>query len=199
MRTKLKSRQVQVLQTKNKIYKVAIDLMEKKGFDNITVEDISRKAGVSVGAFYHYFKSKKDILFEIFHRFDKYFENEVHLTDGNTSEQIILFFKHYARYTKITGVDTAKKLYGTMDKLFLSTNRYMLSLLNNIIKTGQFNGDIIDNIPSEKISEYLLIAARGIAYDWCLHDGNYDIEASTVQYFERLIPIFETKKRINMK
>lgn len=35
--------------------------MYKKGYDNITIEEISKKAGGSVGAFYHYFRSKNDI------------------------------------------------------------------------------------------------------------------------------------------
>ena len=53
-------RQEQARETKNRIYNSAIELMEKEGFDNITIADIREKAGVSVGAFYHYFASKND-------------------------------------------------------------------------------------------------------------------------------------------
>lgn len=74
---KLTKRQIQANKTRSKIYKIAVDLMEKKGFNNITIEEISKKAKVSVGAFYHYYNSKEDILFEIFRRADEYFENEV--------------------------------------------------------------------------------------------------------------------------
>jgi TetR/AcrR family transcriptional regulator, fatty acid metabolism regulator protein len=54
-------RQEQALETKERIYSAAIDLMDREGFENITIADISKKAGVSVGAFYHYFTSKNDI------------------------------------------------------------------------------------------------------------------------------------------
>ena len=48
-------RQEKALETKNRIYTAAINLMDRKGFENITIIDISKEAGVSVGAFYHYF------------------------------------------------------------------------------------------------------------------------------------------------
>ena len=62
------TRKEQAEETRNRIYTSAIELMEENGFGNFTIEDISRRAGVSVGAFYHYFDSKNDILAEIFYR-----------------------------------------------------------------------------------------------------------------------------------
>ena len=91
---KLTTRQIQALTTKNKIYKIAIELMEKNGYENIKIEDICKKAKVSVGSFYNYFKSKSDILNEIFKRADNYFESEVidNLKSINSLDKIIEFF-----------------------------------------------------------------------------------------------------------
>lgn len=188
LKKELTTRQIQAIQTQHKIYKVAVDMMQKKGFDNITVEDISREAGVSVGAFYHYFKSKNDILYEVFHRIDEYFEKEFHFENLSVPEQILLFFEYYAKYEEISGVDTARKLYSNMEHLFISSERYLPKLLNSIVKSGQEDGSIIDNIPSEEISEYLLVVARGVCYDWCLHNGSFDIEEMTIKYIKRLLP-----------
>lgn len=188
LKKELTTRQIQAIQTQHKIYKVAVDMMQKKGFDNITVEDISREAGVSVGAFYHYFKSKNDILYEVFHRIDEYFEKEFHFENLSVPEQILLFFEYYAKYEEISGVDTARKLYSNMEHLFISSERYLPKLLNSIVKSGQEDGSIIDNIPSEEISEYLLVVARGVCYDWCLHNGSFNIEKMTIKYIKRLLP-----------
>lgn len=68
------SRKQQALETKTRIYQTALSLMEKKNYQSITIEEISKSAGVSVGAFYHYFKSKNDIFFEIYQEADRYFE-----------------------------------------------------------------------------------------------------------------------------
>ncbi len=194
---KLTSRQVQAIKTKNKIYKIAIDLMEKKGFENITIEEISKKAGVSVGAFYHYFESKNDILIEIFNRFDGYFRNEVKdkLIKENAYDQIVLFFDYYAKYCKITGIDTTKQVYNTKNKPFIAKDRYMINLLNEIIKEGQEKNQLIKDMPAEEIGKYMIIAARGIIFDWCLHEGDYDIEEATIKYFKRLVKVFKTENK----
>ncbi len=39
----------------------ALKVFCEKGYDNTTVDDIAKKAGVSHGLFYHYFKSKKSV------------------------------------------------------------------------------------------------------------------------------------------
>ncbi len=74
---KVTNRQIQAEETKNRIYSAAIKLMDKKGFDGMTIMDIVKAAGISVGAFYHYFTTKHDILAEIFHRADIYFSTVV--------------------------------------------------------------------------------------------------------------------------
>jgi Transcriptional regulator len=56
----ISSRKQQALETKARIYQTALSLMEKKNYQSITIEEISKSAGVSVGAFYHYFKSKNE-------------------------------------------------------------------------------------------------------------------------------------------
>ena len=69
------SRRFQAEETHRKIYNTAFDLMTRKGFDKITIKDISKKAGVSIGTFYHYYKSKNDILREVYQKADDYFRD----------------------------------------------------------------------------------------------------------------------------
>ncbi len=47
--------------TKNKILDSAQDLMLSKGFEATSLEAICKKAGVTKGGFFHYFKSKEDL------------------------------------------------------------------------------------------------------------------------------------------
>jgi len=47
---------------RDRIYAASIGLMSRLGFDAITVPAICKAAGISVGAFYHHFSSKNDIL-----------------------------------------------------------------------------------------------------------------------------------------
>lgn len=49
-------------QRRQELLRVAQGLFFQKGYDNTSIADIHNAAGVSKGAFYHHFASKKDIL-----------------------------------------------------------------------------------------------------------------------------------------
>ncbi|MEA5095619.1 TetR/AcrR family transcriptional regulator [Sedimentibacter saalensis] len=192
---KINSRKIQAEATKNKIYKTAIKLMEQKGFNNMKIDDICTKAGVSVGSFYNYFKSKDDILIEIYKRGDVYFEETVrpNVSGKSTVENIIDFFEYYARYNEITGVETTKQLFASANKLYISKGRNMQAVLIDTIKKGQESGEIIKDYGPEGITEYLFIAARGLCYDWASHDGSYNLREGMRKYMKLLVQIFAAK------
>ena len=50
----------------SKIIETALDIFSKNGYRGTTMDDIAKEMGVSKGALYSYFKSKDDILKEIF-------------------------------------------------------------------------------------------------------------------------------------
>lgn len=189
---KLTKRKAQAQKTKKTIYKVAMQLMNKKGFNNTTIEEISKKAHVSVGTFYLYYKSKDDIFFELYHKADVYFKNEVsrQLAEKNSFDQILVFFKCYAKYNYERGLDAISQLYNTKNKLFIAKGRYMGLLLEKIIETGQEKKELILDMTPQSIADYLFIMARGTVYDWCLHDGDYDLEETMNRHIARLLPIF---------
>ncbi|MGD8455188.1 MAG: TetR/AcrR family transcriptional regulator [Anaerolineales bacterium] len=183
-------RQEQARETKNRIYTSAIELMEKEGFDNITIADISEKAGVSVGAFYHYFDSKNDILAEIFHRADEYFSTQVinSLGEESAPEQIVEYFDYYAKFNLSSGVETTQQLFSPKIKFFINEKRPMITILHDLIIEGQKKKEIREDIDSKELVRYLFIMARGIVFEWSLYEGNYDLEARMHKYMAYLIP-----------
>ncbi|MBP2659518.1 MAG: TetR family transcriptional regulator [Firmicutes bacterium] len=188
----LNSRQQQAIHTKNKLYNIALELIDAKGYDNIKIDDICKKAEVSVGSFYNYFKSKNDILIEIYKRGDDYFRNEVanKIDNPNAADQILDYFRYYAKYNVTSGIDTTKQLYTSHNKLFIAKKRYMQVLLQDIIQKGQARNQLVKDLTPEEITEYLFIAARGVVYNWCLHDGEYDLEEAMLNYMKRIIETF---------
>ena len=48
-------------ETKRKLVDAGVSLMRHRGFNATTVDDICTAAGVTKGAFFHYFKSKDDL------------------------------------------------------------------------------------------------------------------------------------------
>lgn len=53
------------IDTKERITKAAMKLFAEKGIHGTTSKEIAKKAGVSIGSFYSYFKNKKKLLLEM--------------------------------------------------------------------------------------------------------------------------------------
>jgi TetR/AcrR family fatty acid metabolism transcriptional regulator len=190
----LTKRQEQALETKNRIYTAAIDLMDRKGFENITIAEISEKAGVSVGAFYHYFESKNDILAEIFQQADDYFSTQVipHLRKASVPEQVVEYFDYYARFNVASGVEMTQQIFNPKVKFFIKEGRPMLTLLQDLIRKGQENGEIRADAEPEELTRFLFVMARGVVFEWSLYDGGYDLEATMHKYIESLVSTLRT-------
>lgn len=188
----LTKRKKQAMETKNRIFETAMELFAKKGYKDIKIEDICRLAGVSVGAFYHYFPSKNDLLLEMYSWADVYFAEQVRerLKHLDFPHKITAFFAIYAQYNEKTGISMMKQLYHAENRLFIQKGRGMQETLAQIIADGQTAGEMVRDMPAEKITEYLFIAARGVTYDWCLHDGGYDLEKAMRAYMGRLLKVF---------
>lgn len=186
------SRAKQAEITKNKIYNCGVKLMRKHGFDNITVEQISKQAGVSVGTYYYYFQSKFDLFNEIYKRADDYFLNEVagNLKANGTKGKIAEFFDKYAEYNYSDGIDMIKKLYTSDNKMFITKGRAMQGVLQSIIEEGQLNGEITKGESSEDITRMLFIVARGVVYEWCLNDGGTDLKGEMKKIISSMVKGF---------
>jgi AcrR family transcriptional regulator len=185
----LTKRQIQAQNTQDIIYKTAIEMMEEKGFQNLKVEEICKTAGVSIGSFYNCFKSKNDILNEVFRQIDEYFKNSVidELKSGSSIDRIKIYFEIYADYNVDRGIEFVKQLYGVRNNLFITKGRYLQAILRDIIEDGQEAGEITRSMTSDEIVEYLFIAIRGVIYHWCLYDGQFDLINEVSVYINRLV------------
>jgi AcrR family transcriptional regulator len=175
--TKLTNRAKQAIETRNRIYDYGVNLIRKQGFDQVTVEQISKEAGVSVGTYYYYFDSKFDLFSEIYHRGDEYFLTEVagKLKAEDSLEQILEFFDYYSMFNENNGIEFVKKLYTSDNKMFITKGREMQNVLQKIIEDAQSNGQIPNKSTSEEITQMLFLVARGVIYEWCLYDGTTNL------------------------
>ncbi len=188
----LTSRQKQAIETKSKIFNTGVKLIEKYGFDNITMEKISKESNVSIGAIYHYYNSKNEIVFDIYKKADEYFQTVVNrnLKRKNYQDDIVTFFNFYGKYISERGLNFIKELYVTKNKNFVKEGRYMQELLLELIVSGQKNNDIISNFDPEYIMEYLFVLARGTVFHWCLKEGDFDLQERITEYIKHTSKIF---------
>lgn len=50
---------------KEKVLKAATELLQEKAFNEVSLMEIARKAGVTKGSVYYYYKTKNDLLYDI--------------------------------------------------------------------------------------------------------------------------------------
>lgn len=188
----LNSRQLQSLQTRHKLYGSAVQLMKKHPLEKITIAEICKAAGVSVGSFYTHFSTKSDILVEMYEQADGYFDHKFKdlVPSSAITDDIVNYFKIYAEYNDNLGIETIKQLYTCNNKLFIAKGRYMQNVLQSLIEKGQAAGQLDLSLSAWEMTEYLFIAARGVIYNWCLHEGAYELKSKMECYMTRLIVIF---------
>jgi AcrR family transcriptional regulator len=64
------------MNTKEKIFDVALDLFSKKGYDSVSLREIAEEVGIKKSSIYSHYSSKEAILMDIFDYFADLFEND---------------------------------------------------------------------------------------------------------------------------
>ncbi len=70
----LSAKQARSRETHQRLVSSCVELLEEKPFDRVTIADIAKGAGVSVGNFYRRFTSKESILPDLYAEYDRRFE-----------------------------------------------------------------------------------------------------------------------------
>jgi len=178
-------RALRAIKTKKKLFHSAAKLIDKHGYNNVTIEDICKKAGVSVGAFYHYYNSKTDIIVEFFKQIDYYYEDTVEAElRGEPSSDIDIFFRQYAKFHVDKGYEHTSMIIKIQGDFFLDRNRYMIVRLFKLVDDAKDAGVFKKGYDTELIADFLLIVARGLLFDWSLAHGEYGLVAKMDAYIK---------------
>ncbi len=171
---KMTSRKQQAIQSKRHILETAFTLTEERGFDSLTIQDICRAAGVSVGAFYHYFASKEALILEWYGVADEYFQDNViprlEKSDADITEKIIIFAEEQVGLGVRYGSKQISQLYRAQllhnSDQFFSMERVMVNGMMGLLKSGIEKGELKEEVAVEELAHELFIIIRGITLDW---------------------------------
>jgi AcrR family transcriptional regulator len=191
---RLTARKIQAKESRQKIFDTAVELFEKKGYENVTIEEICKKAGFSTGNFYVHFKSKDQIFMEIFMDIDEYFMEVIEglATEKDVVERLRLFMVAAMKHLSDLGSHFLRVIYYTQiapdkGKSYIdSEKRPLYAIVHSMIEEGQEKGEISKRIESHEIARLLVIFYRGLLYDWCLKNGSFDL----LQASEEIYSIF---------
>lgn len=199
----LTRRELEALNTKQKLFDAAVHLFSKKGFNNVTVEDITKLAKVSKGSFYTHFDSKENVLVEEFKLIDEQYEKSFENLEPNTSasDQFRLLIKTMSEYVQHTcGVSVIQVVYMNQISpskktiILENKNRTFYKLITQIVDIGMQSNEFRNDISRDLQIKYLAREIRGLIYDWCMSDGSFDLVEEGLEYCEYILSKLTSKK-----
>ncbi len=187
-------------ETKEKIYKSAVQLFGERSFDEVSVNSIVKLAGVAKGSFYVHFDSKDALIFSFIsdyvNRVDFGYRTFIEsLPDDLLASDIILLFveKIADTITEIIGYPSIRTLYkiqltrDTATKVALDYNRDLYKLFAQLIDIGIDKGEFNAELSSDSLAKLFVMSYRGLAYEWCIRYPDFDLKKEALNHFRILI------------
>ena len=105
-------------ETKEKIFQAAKRILQKKGYEELSIKNICEEAGVSNGSFYHHFKTKDDLLSYYIEDQPKIDPDLLELPDSaeGVKDGIIQVYMNYVKYCRELGVEFMAEYYDTKNQ-----------------------------------------------------------------------------------
>ena len=175
-------RQDQASITKIKIINSAKDLIKTKGIEDVSVDEITKRAGVAKGSFYVHFEKKTDIINEIgYIELKQLYDDVLKLSNNRLIEKVDYFYYRYKEIFISLGVEICKCLLqnnlNCRCRLEYDLNAIKLILNNS-------NDELKEEVNINKLSNYIISQIYGINLMWIMSDGNTefldDFDASKI-------------------
>ena len=171
-------------ETKEKIFKAAKRILQKGGYEELSIKNICEEAGVSNGSFYHHFKTKDDLL--------SYYIEEQPSVDADCLElptnaeeaktAIIHVYLNYVKYCRELGLDFVSNYYTPKNQSLnpdIRTERpYPIVTVQNYLQRALDAGVIQMKYPLEEVTSDIRTIVIGVVFDWCLKIGKSDFEGN---------------------
>ncbi len=162
-----------VLRTRQLIREAFSALLQKKGFDAITIKDIAQKASINRATFYAHYEDKYALLEEIIEQaFNKMFPNQIlhaqDFTDEICNQLILMTYNYIISFYKTCRMDS-KSIATLVDDKIRNMLKEMIEGI--LLKGNTFR--IGDDLNLRIISAMTCSAIYGGAYSW-FKDGEND-------------------------
>ena len=181
--------------TKEKIRQQAISLFKENGYENVTVLQICKAAGITKRTFYYHFSSKDEIIHGILGHVAQQIElmSEAMLHQESHVGIIWAMMRGYAVEAEETGAGIISQFYinilqrGATDK-FPQDMMLFKAVVNNIAN-AQLAGEIGNMQSPEDVAYALYHTLRSVAYTWCRSGGNDSLMDEYKHAFQSVLQI----------
>lgn len=190
-----------VRRTRRALREAMLDLMEEKGYDQVTVEELTDRADIGRTTFYLHYSAKQDLLLEQFGELlDQLVvqlsqiplsawgqEGDLKSVDDHPNRPICMIFQHaadnkdlYQIVLRGEGVDQAS------ERLQVIMTNAVNTFLSN--KLGQEDEQIALKIPIDLFGNYFAGAMLGVIKWWLEAEMPYSSEQMEEIFFQLFLP-----------
>lgn len=189
-------RKARALETKKILHDTAVKLFSEKGYDMVSVDDITSEAGTAKGTFYLYFKNKEHIILEEYQKIDDAYLDIFNNLDQtrSASENIITFVREQQAYAlEHFGLDLLKVVYYSQltpkkESISLINERRMLyKIVEKMVIKGQETGEFRTDISTKDLIRLITFMMRSFFYEWCINEGSFDLIQEGQKFFSLFI------------
>ena len=183
-KTELSRQQQKSKETKERIFRAAKRILQKNGYEELSIKNICEEAGVSNGSFYHHFKTKDDLL-------SYYIEDQPSINPDlldlprNAEEAkiaIIHVYLNYVNYCRELGVEFISGYYDTKNQALNPASRaerpYPIVTVQTYVEKAMQEGIVRLNVSIEEFTTDIRMIVIGNVFEWCLRGGNADFEGN---------------------
>ena len=159
--------------TRAALSQAALTLFAQRGYDKVSVADICREVGVTVGVFYHYFSTKSDV----FHQLSLDMDERIrafHPVSEHALGQIAEILHLSAEITRDIGVDTMSVILTPANHLVYANN-LSAKTIRAIVEAGQRSGEISTADTPLNQMRMIYTVLWGVVVFWCAEKGSFDL------------------------
>ncbi|WP_027628944.1 TetR/AcrR family transcriptional regulator [Ruminiclostridium cellobioparum] len=193
-------KKLQGLQTKKNLYESARKLLTTREISDVSVEDITRSAGVSKGTFFVHYPSKDALIVALLAdetaRVDLDYKGflESLSADMSASGIMLAFTEKIATViTDTIGYDTMKVVYQIQltktvpMETVMGYSRKLYAMFSELLEQGIRQGEFQTALPLDTLSRHFVMAIRGICYEWCIRYPDFDLKEQAVAHMKLLL------------
>lgn len=193
MKKQLTEKQKQTLAKKDRIYEVAIQLFKEYGYDNTSVRDICKAAGVTTGSLYNLYENKVAILYRFKEKLDERSHYPLLPENINIEEPLITITEYIITILHMfdeLGAEMTLKLDTHHASIWKQKTKGTL-LLEEFINKAQQHGTISKKLDNIATTEAINTIVFGLVYQWCDQKGQYDLIDKGHQLLPVLLNTFQ--------
>ena len=167
-------------ETRKKLYETGCRLFEERGFQNVSVEDITRACGVAKGTFYVYFKRKEEIIFECCKEWFGEVDRLAREHKGTILDKLAFYFEGFMEGVTCGGIELCRQwIREVIDPKCvpgeMCGGKYLYDLTNlrAFMKDAVKRGELKKSTPVEDLVRVFITELYGMMTCWCMSDGEF--------------------------